>query len=159
LARSRTSFQPGNRMGRPNFKPGNTLGMRHGAQTLSQVNALLPEIMAKVEAELEGVPYHARPDTSVIHQYCRMQTEARLYERYFDATGGFFEADGRARPGYGTLLQIRDRIEKFARLNGLGALARAQTIQAASAGRRDMAEVEDRIRRIRQKQKLAVLTS
>ena len=131
--------------------------MRHGAKTLAMVNALLPEIMAEVEAELEGVPYHARPDRSVLHQYCRMQAEARLYERYFDATGGIFEADGRPRPGYNTLLQLRDRIEKFARLNGIGALPRAQTLQAAAAGRRDAADVEARYARMRQKQQLAVL--
>ena len=158
LARSSTTFQPGNRFGKPNFKPGNKLAMRHGAKTLSEVNARLPVILAEIEAELEGVPYHARPDRSVLHQYARMVTEARLYEEYFDLTGGFLEADGRARPGYMTLLQLRDRIEKYARLNGLGALARAQTLQAAAAGRRDAADVEARYARMRAKQALTIVS-
>ena len=48
MARSSTSFQPGNKLGRPNFQPGNKLAMRHGAKTLSEVNALLPTIMAEI---------------------------------------------------------------------------------------------------------------
>lgn len=146
MARSSTTIRPGQR-----------LALKHGAYSLKTVEDRMPEIRARLDAELAEVPYLTPPDEGLKRSYCYVTSQRELMEERLEATGGLFTRRGTPRKGAGFLLQLIDRQEKLARSLGLGALARAQTIQAAAAGRRDAADVEARYARMRQKQRLAIV--
>jgi hypothetical protein len=139
------------------LKPGDRLALRHGAYSLKAIEARLPAIRERLEAELAQVPYITPPDESLKRAYCFVVAQRELMEQYFETHGGLLTLRGSPKKGAFFMLQLIDRQEKLARALGLGALARAQTFHDLSAGRRNQADVEGRYQRMRAKQRLAIV--
>lgn len=155
MARSSTSFGPGNQHA---FKKGNRLAVKHGAYSIQSVEERYPEVLARIEAELASNPLPGQPvDGSVLRMYARMVARAEMHFEWFDLNGGPLTESGAYRPGWMGLMQLVDRIEKFARLNGIGALPRAQTLQQQANASLNALEVRAAQERLRAKQAMKVL--
>jgi hypothetical protein len=156
LARSSTTFKPGHTAG---FQPGNTLALRHGALSKSNLEARYPALRERLEAELAENPLpNQRVDDAQKRRWVFMAAQAESLSEYYEATGGMWTSSGAERPGVEMLMKVYDRLEKLERSMGIGQLARAQVIQAAAAGRRDVADVQARYARMRAKQQLAIVS-
>lgn len=113
----------------------------------------MPAVLARVEAELEANPIpNQRVDRSVLHIYAWMVAQAELHMEWFDLNGGPLTDEGNYKKGWIGLMQSVDRIEKYARLNGIGALARAQTAQLTANANLSQAEVLAARARLRERQ-------
>lgn len=157
MARSSTSFGPGNTAGVPNFKPGNKLGLRHGAHSESAIAERLPEVLARVQDELAQLPFVTPPDGSLVRSYAYVTAQKEALEDYFNATGGMFTKYGAPRKGASFHLQLVHRQQELAKVLGLGPGPRAQMAQAMAGASVSAIAVKEAQERLRAKQALTVI--
>lgn len=157
VARSSTSFQPGNKAGKPNFKPGNQLALKHGAHSETAIQARLPEVLARVQGELEQMPFLTPPDGSLVRSYAYVTTQKELLEEHFDRSGGMFTAYGAPKKGASFYLQLVHRQQELAKVLGLGPGPRAQMAQAMAGASVSAIAVKEAQERLRAKHALKVL--
>jgi hypothetical protein len=118
-----------------------------------------PELRERLERELAENPLPNHPvDEAQRRRWVSLTAQAEALMEYYEARGGMFTSRGAPKKGVSMLMQVYDRLDKLERSMGIGNLARAQVIQAAAAGRRDAADVEQRYARMRAKQALSVVS-
>ena len=135
MARSSTSFKPGNRAA---VKPGNKLAVRHGAHSPELIALRVPALREQVYAELAEVGYLTRPDGSLVERYINLMAQAKMREEHWDASGGMWQESGKAKPGFHEYMLIMSSIEKLAKVLGLGPHPRAQVAQAMAGAGKDV---------------------
>lgn len=139
MPKTSTSFKPGNPY---RVQPGNQLARKHGAYGLGDYEARYPALRARLEADLAENPLPAyRVDDAQKRRWVFLNAQAEAIADYYEARGGFFTASGKPKAGVATYHTIVAAIDKLERAMGIGNLARAQTIQAAAKGQRDLAQV------------------
>jgi hypothetical protein len=113
------------------------------------VNAKLPEILDRVNAELAQVSYIAPPDGSLVRTYCYVTAQIDLLQEYFDVSGGMFTSRGVPKKGAGFMLLLIHRQQEMAKVLGLGPVPRAQMAQAMAGAGKDamvLKQAQDRLR-------------
>ena len=154
MARSSTTFGRGNRFG---AKPGDRLALRHGAYSPAVLEARFPELEARLERELATNPLPSQEvDSAQKRRWVFLTAQVESIQDFYRDNGGFYTRRGVPKKGVVLLTTLYKSLNDLERSMGIGQLARAQVIQAASAGRRDMAEVEGRYARMRAKQQAAL---
>lgn len=150
MARSSTSFQPGNSAG---AKPGNKLALRHGATVPEIVQPKADLIKEALVAELANLPYMEPVDGEVANTYSFLSAQLRQLEAYFAKNGGgLLTSRGQVRKSGDLYLKIAHRQQEMAKVLGIGPVPRAQMMQAAAGARKDVTEVRMAQERLRAKQ-------
>ena len=148
MARSSTSFKPGNKLA---AKPGERRAVRHGAASLAIVQAKVPVIKARVQAELAQVPYLTPPDNSLVERYCFLIAQAELLEEYYEGKGGFLNEWGAPHEGVSLYTSVVHRLEGLAKVLGLGPNPRTQVLQGMANTGKELVLIKQAQERMRQK--------
>jgi hypothetical protein len=148
VARSSTSFQPGNRLG---AKPGNKLALRHGAYDPSLVQPMADELSIQIRQEIMELPYTLPVDATLVDSYSYVTSQIKRVREILDKSGGAMTTRGGIRPGAFFLNQLIHRQQELAKVIGVGAAPRASMMQAMAGARKDTSEVQAAQARLRSK--------
>jgi hypothetical protein len=144
LARSSTSFKPGNRAG---FKPGNKLALRHGAESLAVVKERLP---AKVAELAVLIPFLQDCDLEAVKSYASFCVQEDLIQEYLKRQGGsLITSRGAPRRVWVLWTKIQHGKREWAKILGIGPVPRAQMAQAmagAAVGSMEVRAAQERLR-------------
>lgn len=151
MPRSDGQFKPGNPY---RAKPGNRLAVRHGVYSVAAVEGRIP---AKVEQLYGMMPWLVEADQEGVKSFASVCLHEDDLQAHMEATGGhLFTVRGKPRPVASLWKDIQHAKREWMKVLAMGPGPRSQYVQAMSSGRRDAAEVEARVARMRAKQAAAV---
>lgn len=136
MARSSTTFKPGNTFG---AKPGNKLALRHGVHSRAEVEALVP---AKVGQLFEQMPWLVDADYEGVKSFAYVCVQEDKLNDFLGKPGiGLFTTRGMPRPIYQLWKEINHSKREWMKVLAMGAGPRSQYAQAMSGAGKNMVEV------------------
>ena len=139
MARSSTSFKPGNTAG---AKPGNTLAVRHGVYSRTVVEAGVP---AMIDRLFEQMPWLVDADLEGVRSFAYVCEQERLLQRWMDADpggrGSLFTTRGGVKEVFVLWKEIQHSKREWMKVLAMGAGPRSQYAQAMSGAGKNMVEV------------------
>ncbi len=139
MARSRTTFGPGNTVG---AKPGNQLAVRHGAYSSSVIEAGVP---AKIERLYEQMPWLIEADREGVKSFAYVCVQEDRLQAWMDADpdgrGSLFTTRGGLKEIASLWKDIQHAKREWMKVLAMGAGPRSQYAQAISGAGKNMVEV------------------
>lgn len=135
MARSSTSFKPGNRLG---AKPGNALAVTHGAYSPAVIEADVP---AKIEQLFGQMPWLVDADYEGVKSFAYVCVQEDRLNAHLGPDGALFTTRGMPRPIYQLWKEIQHSKREWMKVLAMGAGPRSQYAQAMSGAGKNMVEV------------------
>ena len=142
MARSSTSFKPGNRAGKPNFEPGNKLAVTHGVYS---PDLILPDVPAKIEELYRLHPYWIDGDREAVKSLAYVCVQEDRLQEWMDADpdgrGRLWTSRGGLKEIHTAWKDIQHAKREWMKVLAMGAGPRSQYAQAMSGAGKNMVEV------------------
>lgn len=139
MARSSTSFKPGNTVG---AKAGNKLAVRHGAYSPSVIEAGVP---AKIEQLYDQMPWLVEADREGVKSFAYVCVQEDRLQEWMDADpngrGALFTTRGGLKEIASLWKDIQHAKREWMKVLAMGAGPRSQYAQAMSGAGKNMVEV------------------
>ncbi|SRR5713101_4454940 len=136
MARSSTSFKPGNQM-----------ALRHGAggrNRTGSITAVNSPLVAELERRItETTPYLRPGDEVIVHRFAVCLVRLQHCDDFLERLGGSpIDSRGRERASFRLIIGLEREAREWARVLGLGPAVRSQMMQSLAGAGRDAAAVK-----------------
>ena len=133
-------------------RTGNKLAVKHGAQSMGEVAARLPEVVAELYAVIsDEVPYLQLIDGLLVERIARTTVRLRLIDEWIDKKGGsWIDVRGRPRQCWRLYNSLQGEQRALLAALGVGPVARAQ-LMGGLAVAQQVANSQAAQERLRQK--------